>query len=178
MAMEHKVFLFDSRRFNSELRPIIERSLETETTDDLLIFIAINRSILTDPYEGEALSEEHDIGLSSASVDECADYCLTKYYNVKEDLGLGPNWSACQDRVEKIAPGSGGILLGQVIKVGERVFDPGKMGSYFVSADDIAPRLQIIRNMRQDAHGDELLTLLEQAHELAASKGLGLYVTF
>ena len=53
MSMQHKAFTFHFEPFSRELEPILERALKTGDCPEVVSFIELSRSDLTDPYEGE-----------------------------------------------------------------------------------------------------------------------------
>ena len=80
LGMEHKAYEFNWENFNAELRSIMESSLSSGEIDLLTKFIEKNLSYLSDPYEGETLEENWKDLLGENSVQELADFALTKYY--------------------------------------------------------------------------------------------------
>lgn len=178
MATEHKAFLFDYGHFNSELRPILERALRSGQAAELVEFIIYNKPDLTDPYEGESLSEEIENQINLNNVDECGDYCLTKYYSPKDDLGLGRNWVVVQKILDKSRPGCGFLVLGTPLEINGRSFDPGKIGSYFVSLEEVVEGTKIIKEISDQLSGGDGLDELGSLYHRAFSNGSGLYITF
>jgi hypothetical protein len=172
MAMDHKAFVFRYAEFNRDLKPLLVAALVSRDPQQLVAFIDADRPSFRDPYEGETLPANWQALLETKDVDEFGDFVLTKYYDPREDIGLGRDWQEIQQALEDAFGMSGGIL-GQPLGVGEHIFDPGKMGSYFQSHEDV------LRHMAQlkSAHGP----YLQRAQELlrqAADQGEGLYVTF
>lgn len=178
MAMEHKAFIFDYNRFHSELRPVLERALQNGQTAELVDFIKINKQVLKDPYEGEALSEEIGNEIDMSNLDECGDYCLTKYYSPKDDLGLGYNWTSVQEALDATSPGFGRVVLGTALEINGKSFDPGKIGSYFVSPDEVVEGLKIIKEISGQLSEVDGMNELGELYLQAFSHGMGLYVTF
>lgn len=99
-----------------------------------------------------------------------ADFVLTKYYDPREDRGLGEAWQVVEGRLDaeqRLA------LLGQPFGPEETPFDPGRMGSYFQDGDTARRSLEIIRQVERPECSD-FVSALEQAVKSAK----GLYVTF
>jgi hypothetical protein len=129
MSMTHKAFVFDYEAFESELKEILEAALDLNEIEGLENFITLNINSLTDPYEGECLSENWDVMLEYRDPHEYGDFALTKFYNPIEDIGLGYDWIEIQD----LLSGEYISILGNLIGKDNNYFDPGKMGSYFQS---------------------------------------------
>ena len=175
--MEHKAFLFDHESFERELRPVLERALAEGTSEDLRRFISEHLQALKDPYEGLPLDEDWEDLLEIDEPDQYGDFALTKYYDPAEDIGLGSEWSDLQELIEAKSPGAGALLLGTPLRAGDATFDPGKMGAYFSSADDVREGLRVLQAMAASGELSQaggVVNLFEQA----ANAGLGLYITF
>ncbi len=137
MSMEHKAFEFDWNSFESELLAIF-RHLDTKDAEVLLeSFINKNIDFLTDPYEGNPLDTNWRDNLEAGGVQELADIALTKYYDVKTDFGLANHWLSIECNVSVDAKCS---LLGEPIAG----FDPGYMGSYFQSSEQLKNSVSVL----------------------------------
>lgn len=179
MAMEHKAFIFDYALFEQELLPTIKRAIESGKKNELIDFIRKNVEKLKDPYEGDQLSEDWENMIENGDIDEYADFCLTKYYDPTQDIGLGNDWIVAQELFETYVPGSGNILLGMPIHVGDEYFDPGKMGSYFCSFEHLKEGLGTISELaRSGLVGSREIDLIEGIYLKARGMNKGLYVTF
>jgi hypothetical protein len=175
MAMEHKAFVFDFRGFDGELRPILEQALRTNDGGELLRFIERHRASLKDPYEGEPLAEDWRDGVESEDAQVFGDYALTKYYEPSEDLGLGPNWEMLQSRL-LTRLGNDGAVLGRTVGPADNPFDPGKMGSYFQTEEDVRANLHALLALRNSGAAEEAEHLVRTLRA-AAERARGLYVT-
>lgn len=113
-------------------------------------------------------------------VHQYGDFALTKYYSPKDDQGLGGEWENFQDLVSNVRTFDFSPLLGLPLEVNGNFFDPGKMGSYFQSEENVGESLrklievecQVESHLLDDIKGYK--DLLEQA--IIEKKGL--YVTF
>jgi hypothetical protein len=176
MAMEHKAFVFDFRSFEKELRPILERALASNDSGELLRFIEDNRASLKDPYEGEPLDEDWRARAEAPDVQHWGDYALTKYYEPSDDLGLGPDWEVLQS--ELLAKlGRDQTVLGRTVGPPASLFDPGRMGAYFQTEEDVTANLSELQRFHSNGAGDEANRLVEILRA-AAARGRGLYITF
>jgi hypothetical protein len=175
MGMEHKAFVFDHRSFDRELRPMLERALSTNHCAELLQFIETNRASLRDPYEGEPLGEDWRDGVESEDAQVCGDYALTKYYEPGDDVGLGTGWEALQSQLLNRF-GNDAAVLGRTVGPAQHLFDPGRMGSYFQTEEDVRVNLHALQAVRNSGltEADRLIGMLRAA----AERNRGLYVTF
>lgn len=174
MAFEHRAFCFDFRAFEAELAPLLYRALSDEDAEAIRDFVERNREALTDPYEGEPLSEEWEEMLEARDVQAYGDFALTKYYSPKEDIGLGTEWTSVGDRLRGTGSGLDGTLLGIPFGPPVKQFDPGRMGSYFQSPEMVAEHLRRLEKEPLDSDIDRAKSVLRAAQEV----GIGLYVTF
>jgi hypothetical protein len=168
--MEHKGYAFDWRSFENELRPILIEGLETGGVQELLDFIENNRGQLTDPYAGITLKENWQLTLSNRDAHEYGDYALTKYYNVREEMGVGPVWIEISDRLPAEANMA---LLGKTLGPKHNFFDPGRMGSYFQQPEQVNTALDVLTRF-------DLPEIANFCHLLSkcVENNLGVYVTF
>jgi hypothetical protein len=164
MAMEHKAFVFDFQGFEKELRPILEKALASNNSSELLRFIEANRASLKDPYEGEPLGEDWREMAEGQDPHQWGDFALTKYYEPSDDRGLGPRWEALQSQLlAKL--GKDQALLGKTVGPPANPFDPGKMGSYFQSEEDVKANLSELQRLQGNGAGeaDRLVEILRAA---------------
>jgi hypothetical protein len=169
--IEHKAFVFDHLAFARELEPILKASLASGDVEVLREFIMAHLAALRDPYEGDELSDTWEAELENRDVHEYGDYALTRFYAPEADIGLGPAWGEVEATLGQRVYD---LLLG--LPVGdERSFDPGRMGSYFQSSEDVERGLVELRGMQTTRNSP----LLERAVDLLSqARGRGLYVTF
>jgi len=171
---EHKAFLFDFDRFNSELRPLLVAALESGDLTGLVSFIGANLSELKDPYEGEPLTADWQKLIETRDAHQLGDFALTKYYDPQDDRGLGSEWQAVQDIIAKNLKES--PILGTAVGPKGNLFDPGKMGSYFQSSAQV--RSNIAKLAALSSSNGKSMTRAMAMLEAAEEAGTGLYVTF
>ena len=175
MAMEHKAFSFDFPAFDSELRPILEGALSSADCMSLVRFMEKHLNELADPYEGEPLDDDWESLIEQADVHQYGDFALTKYYDPTADIGLGPAWDEIQEAIHGHPNLTESPILGSVLGPQDQPFNPGKMGSYFQSEEQVKKNRQFLIALANDSDAfQEAIDMLAQAEE--ANKGL--YVTF
>ncbi|MBE3718825.1 hypothetical protein HJ209_23740 [Vibrio parahaemolyticus] len=161
--MEHKAYEFDWYEFQYELKPLMLEALSSNQTAIILHFIRENQSVLTDPYEGEALTENWFDELANESVQNLLDFALTKYYSLADDLGLDSDWANLSDGLnieQRMA------LLGESINN----FDPGCYGSYFQSTSMLEESISVLSSLKDP----QISGFVKRLRTLRK----GLYVTF
>lgn len=173
--MEHKAFVFEFADFESELRVVLERALETRALEELSRFIDENLASLTDPSEGEPLDDRWRGMVEVVDPHQYGDFALTKYYGPREDVGFGYDWERVQEKLLRDL-GHDAPLLGNTVGPAGNVFDPGKMGSYFQSSAQVATNLEALRRLSRSEAPDVDVERLRRILESAV--GRGLYVTF
>jgi hypothetical protein len=175
--MEHKAFLFDTDRFDRELRPTIEEALCTGDCAPLVDFIRDNVDLLTDPYEGEPLAPGWDALLETKDVHTYGDFALTKYYDLTSDIGLGAAWERLQEFFANDPDIVTSPILGATIGPGDSPFDPGKMGAYFQSPSQVAANYHHLLDLARESRSDFVADAVRMLGQ-AARAGKGLYITF
>src|SRR5262245_48970068 len=144
MSMQHKAYPLDYVRFRVELKPVLEAGLASGDVSELRRFIAANFQFLKDPNEGDPLPASWEALVEPKDVHQYGDLALTKFYDPREDVGLGYDWLGGSDRLgvddlldEELGEGQS-ITLGQPCGFPGNYFDPGQYGSYFQSPDLIS----------------------------------------
>lgn len=170
MSFDHKAFAFEWDAFRRELAPILETALATDRTAVLEQFVDENVGHCSSPDDGERLDVGWRNNLVTGDVQEIADVALTKFYDPSNDSGLWDRWSELDSELDA---GARKALLGSPFEVRGVRFDPGKMGSYFQSPDEVRASLSALRTLDSAKLGDFVAFLAGVARE---SKGL--YVTF
>ena len=101
MSIVHQAYLFDYRRFETELADTLYAALERDDVRALRAFIQRHLHELTDFETEEPPSKdweermEEELQNSGASkVQWFADLALTKYYDFTDSLGLDYSWDA------------------------------------------------------------------------------------
>ncbi len=176
MSMLHKAYALAWAAFEEDLLSLLERGLRSGRTDELVAFIEAHRAELTDLATAEPLGTRWRAKVNLADVQPLGDLALTRYYNLRGDRGLEYAWLATHEALSSDAQAA---LLGEPIGY-PTLFDPGKMGSYFQSAELVPESLALLREAeplpvrKYRADYDRFLALLEACRE----GGLGVYVTF
>lgn len=176
--MEHKAFIFDYQFFLDDLSEILNHALKDNETFELIKFIEKHRQELRDPYEGEPLLEDWIDTIEFGTPEEYGDFALTRYYEPAKDMGLGYEWEEIDDCLERLGESFRAAVLGRLFGSKDNVFDPGKMGSYFQSPEQIKENLLLLQEGLK-RHPE--LAILKKAIAMlktAAEEGKGLYVTF
>jgi hypothetical protein len=171
MSFDHKAFSIDWRGFQSDLAPILYQALSTGDARGLVTFVDSNLVNCADPYEGDALEVTWRNTLESGGVQEVADFALTKFYDPGANHGLSNSWL---DLEQGLPPGARGALLGTAFGPSdEALFDPGLMGSYFQTPEEVRESLALLEPL-PDIELAEFVSLLRAI----VDEGQGLYVTF
>jgi hypothetical protein len=172
MSMSHKAYAFDWNAFTMELRPTLDGALVSGgDANPLFVFIDTNLERCSDPNEGNPLASKWKDALHGLDVlQEAADYALTKYYDPRDDHGLGTVWLTL---VSRLPAAESTALLGVGLTIGGRLFDPGAMGSYFQTPAMVAHNQAMLH---ATVHPEliDFQRFLQAVHRGA----LGLYVTF
>jgi hypothetical protein len=170
MSMCHKAFAFDWMSFERELLPILLSALEANETAGLTAFIESNIGTLSDPYEGETLTEDWQSLLENQDVQELGDFALTRYYDPSDDCGLGDDWITLNASLSAPAQAA---LLGSPLGPETNRFDPGRMGSYFQTPADVRRSRASLRPLKAAP-----IRLYKSLLDRCGRRGLGVYVTF
>ncbi|MGI0490126.1 hypothetical protein ACN4EK_32545 [Pantanalinema rosaneae CENA516] len=177
MSFEHKAFLFDYGSFQSELEPVLVDALAFGNLAGLISFIESNSGILRDPYEGSPLDESWRGLMEEEDAHQFGDFALTKFYDPRDDIGLGSSWEQVQSALDEEF-GRGSItVLGHAIGPDGAFFDPGKMGSYFLSEEAAREACRKLRGLQAEERTEAINRFLEIL-ERSVAQGKGLYVTF
>ncbi|WP_166243409.1 hypothetical protein [Paenibacillus turpanensis] len=140
MGMEHKAYLFDTNRFDRELKPVINTSVLLSDTKGLEDFISSHVGEVRSVYTGELLGIDWKNSLENGGIQELCDIALTLYYSPDEDMGLSYGWDALNEALSmtSIKFPSDYYILGESIEYGSFQLDPGGLGLGFVYSKDIA----------------------------------------
>jgi hypothetical protein len=179
VSFEHKAFVLDYQSFESQLKNILESALENENVSQLSGYISQNQTHLKDPYEGELLTDEWESMIESQDPHQYGDFALTMFYDPTEDIGLGYDWENVQEILSQKLTDTSSVL-GSPIGPASNYFDPGKMGAYFQSPQQVIENQRLLENsfdqgeLESSAELEKMLEMLQAA----TSEGKGLYVTF
>jgi len=178
MSMEHKAFVFDHDAFDKELRPTLERALSSHDISNLVAFINANTGDLADPYEGEPLGEDWEAMIETHDAHQYGDFALTKYYDPSAYIGLGVAWDRIQQLIANDPTLVESPILGTPVGPSDSPFDPGKMGAYFQSAEQVRRHYQYLVRLQQQFPNEDNLKKAIQMLAQAKNAEKGLYVTF
>ncbi len=170
MSMDHKAFAFDWNSFERGLLPILIGSLTSGDGEPIKAFIQEHLEQLSDPYEGNPLPDDWRSLLVNGDVQELADFALTLYYQPSDDQGVGPAWIRLAQQLPTEIQTT---LLGKPIGMTARLFDPGRMGSYFQTPEQVQDSTQSLSE-----YGRSDLYHYRRLLEECKSRRLGIYVTF
>jgi hypothetical protein len=179
VSFEHKAFILDYQSFESQLKNILESALENENVSQLSGYISQNQAHLKDPYEGEPLTNEWESMLESQDPHQYGDFALTMFYDPTEDIGLGYDWENVQETLSQRLTDTSSVL-GSPIGPASNYFDPGKMGAYFQSPQQVIENQRLLESafdqeeLESSAELEKMLEMLQAA----ISEGKGLYITF
>jgi len=185
MSMDHKAYAFDYDRFQTELRPVLEAALVSSDAAQLREFVVRNIASLRSPLTEQPLEAGWEDGLETGDVQEIGDLALTKFYDLDANLGLGADWTEIDELlIKQLGKSRGRLTLGDPCGPAHARFDPGSMGSYFQSPQQVRDSLNVFDKLldRKPDLCDELedadLDTIREMLAPAADKDLGLYVTF
>lgn len=177
MSFEQKAFPFDYCGFQNEFEPVLLDALASGNLARLISFIESNRGVLRDPYEGYPLDEDWRGLMEEEDAHQFGDFALTKFYDPRDDIGLGSSWEQVQSALDKEF-GRGVIsVLGHAVGPDGALFDPGKMGSYFLSEETAREACRKLRDLQAEARTEAIGNFLELL-ERCVAEGKGSYVTF
>ena len=136
--MFHKIYHFDYDSFQEEFADLLNKALKDREVSGLKKFILKNLSLLSEPWEGgEKLNSDWENLLESHDAHEYGDFGLTKYYDIQNDGGLFSDYPAITDKIRYPD-----LLLGNSFGPEFNTFDPGKMGSYFLTNQQLEKNLK------------------------------------
>ena len=171
MSFDHKAFAFEWASFQKEMAGVLGHALRTGDASNLERFVDANVSACASPYDGEKLDAGWRRSLGVAGLQEVADFALTKYYDPSDDHGLHEEWSEVESGLSESARLA---LLGTPFREGsDAVFDPGMMGSYFQSPEQVRASLATLRAVDAKELASYVRFLSTVVREAK-----GLYVTF
>lgn len=167
--MEHKAYKFEINGFNSDLKPILLNALSSGDIERLKEFVNKNIIHCSFPWSAEPLPINWEQELEFGDVHEIGDLAITKYYNPDELQGLSYEYIDLTDRYDEIDK----LLLGSPLGIGENNFDPGKMGSYFLSQKEA---LRTANELK--AYKEQVLLSYSEFLLKCVEVDFGVYITF
>ncbi|WP_292709480.1 hypothetical protein [Nostoc sp. NMS2] len=177
--MEHKAFVFDYDAFIQELADILENALVINQRNELITFIENNFSYLKNPDEGEPLDYLWKEMIEIEDISQYGDFAITKYYNPQCDIGLGYDWLPLYNMLLNELDKDTSPLLGKNFGIPGNYFNPGKMGSYFQSLEQVKNNFELL-NLLLNEKKEHLpnIALLMKMLSNALDLKKGLYITF
>lgn len=174
--MVHKAFALDWDGFDRLLRPVLVRALVTDDSAELIGFVETHRERLCDPDEHTPLPTDWRVGADLGDVQRLGELALTRFYDPAADDGL---WYGWLPHFDALPPPVQRATLGETVRGGDRLFDPGRLGSYFQSPFQVLESADLLGasqlNVGEDAGDFNRFALLL---DRCAADGFGLYVTF
>jgi hypothetical protein len=172
VSMEHKAYVFDYTGFQERVAPVMYEALDSGDVDELIRFVEENRAHLTDPYEGAPLGDDWLNFVETRDAHQVGDFALTASYDPGANVGLGYEWERARDLLGEV------VVLGKPFGPPTTPFDPGKMGSYFQSPEDVELSRGKIDEALEDQPGETMIQRAVQMVDAALRANSGLYVTF
>lgn len=169
MSMEHKAFGFGWNEFTNELGSDLHQALATGEIAPLVAFIDGNVPSLRDSSTGRPLSRDWKKPIATADAHQYGDIALTKFYDPIRDIGLGDAWQEIETLLQTLGIDPT-VILGKPFGPSANYFDPGKMGSYFQTPEQVSRHRQIL----QERSAPRLLSPLAMFRRAPQ----GLYITF
>jgi hypothetical protein len=178
VGMCHKAFAFDWHGFEQDqLHDLLAQALETNDTAALKAYIETNRHFLKDPCEGEPLDNNWLTMLENRDVHEFGDFALTRFYDPTDDFGIWDQWKD----VDEILPDNAkAATLGVSFCRNGNHFDPGRLGSYFQTPDQVRDTFALLAQFELplDDYQQKSFARFKEGLKDCISSNLGLYVTF
>src|SRR5205807_7996746 len=88
------------------------------------------------------LGENWEAVIETNDAHQYGDFALTKYYDPTTDVGLGTSWEHIQELIANDPTLVESPILGTPLGPIASPFDPGKMGAYFQSAEQVRHHYQ------------------------------------
>lgn len=181
MSMIYKANIFDYDSFQREFAPQLYSVLETNDSSLLIEFIEDNREMLKSPL-GQSLDSSWQSLELNWTVQDYGNLAITKYYDPLVGNLLLPQWQPIDEFLHAKLGEDTTILFGEPFGPEENIFDPGTMGTYFQSPDEVLTSSEILNELanrnpkllRQLDSFDEVVALFQSA----ALGKMGLYVRF
>lgn len=136
----------------------------------LFRYIEDRHNSLKDPYLGNPLNEYWLEMLENRDVQEYGDFALTCFYDPAGNWGIGNRWIEID---ELLFESHRSALLGFSIGSVGKLFDPGGMGSYFQTPEQVLQSLEVVCNLNIP-----FIAIFRELLEISSQQGFGIYVTF
>ncbi|WP_288151369.1 hypothetical protein [Phocaeicola sartorii] len=160
MSMDHKAFVFDTKKFHAEIEPVMKDSVKN--TEVAHQYICDHLDELQSPYTGDELDESWEEEFGEFTLQVYFDILLTACYDVEDDRGLGEMWDAVNEVIKELDVFEEGELpvTGWEVQIDEVVVDPGMQGLGMIDCDEVAEILKILKENRDEAANAEPEDLL------------------
>ena len=163
MSMEHKAFVFDTKKFHAEIEPVMKDCIRN--TEAAHQYICEHLDELQSPYTGDTLEEDWEEEFGELTLLVCFDILLTACYDVQDDCGLCEMWDAVNEVVKSLDVFEKGELpvLGWTVEIDDVVVDPGMEGLGIIDCDEVEEILNLLEENRDEAENAEPEDLLYEA---------------
>ena len=160
MSMDHKAFVFDTKKFHAEIEPVMKDSVKN--TEVAHQYICDHLDELQSPYTGYELDESWEEEFGELTLQVYFDILLTACYDVEDDRGLGEMWDTVNEVIKELDVFEEGELpvTGWEVQIDEVVVDPGMQGLGMIDCDEVAEILKILKENRYEAANAEPEDLL------------------
>ncbi|MDE6798796.1 MAG: hypothetical protein K2P62_00660 [Phocaeicola sp.] len=160
MSMDHKAFVFDTKKFHAAIEPVMKDSVKN--TEVAHQYICDHLDELQSPYTGDELDESWEEEFGELTLQVYFDILLTACYDVEDDRGLGEMWDAVNEVIKELDVFEEGELpvTGWEVQIDEVVVDPGMQGLGMIDCDEVAEILKILKENRDEAANAEPEDLL------------------
>ena len=155
MSMEHKAFVFDTKKFHAEIEPVMKDSVRN--TEVAHRYICDHLEELQSPYTGDVLDEGWEEEFGALTLQVYFDILLTACYDVEEDCGLGEMWDAVNEVIKSLDVFEEGEVpvLGRKVEIDDVTVDPGMEGLGIVESNEVADMLTTLQENRDNAENAE-----------------------
>lgn len=182
MSMNYKAYMFDYDKFQDELGNQLYGALEKNDSTTLVKYIDENVKVLKIPSDGRLIDSSWRLLLPNWTVQLYGDLAITKFYNPGLGILIGPLWLPIDEFLHTKLGEDTTILFGKPFGPDNNPFDPGVMGSYFQSPQEVQTNFTLLHDLVSD--NPELLQQYDSFDEIidlfgnSARNQKGLYVTF
>ncbi len=163
MSMDHKAFVFDTKKFHAEIEPVMKDSINNPCVAHQ--YISAHLDELQSPYTGDGLDEEWEAEFGELTLQVYFDILLTACYDVDNDCGLGEMWDAVNEVIKSFGVFEEGEVpvLGRRVVIDAVVVDPGMEGLGIIDCDEVAEILNILAENRDEVENAEPEDLLYES---------------
>ena len=156
--MDHKGFVFDTKKFHAEIEPVMKDSIKN--TEVAHRYISEHLDELQSPYTGNTLEEGWEEEFGELTLQVYFDILLTACYDVEDDCGLCDMWDAVNEVIKSLHVFEEGELpvLGWTVEIEDVVIDPGMEGLGIIECDEVEEILNILEENRDEAENAEIET--------------------